>query len=178
MATTKITGLECIALIGTTALLGFGVLTPAMASATTAEQEGSAPANHSGENQKNARDGVYVWVKNRSSKQTIEVKNRYSGVTRTLAPGASTAFDKAFSTVTDEVELTVYVPGQREFEIDVSNPTIGWPNVTVDGDNETYSQWEQRSFAVDDSRVIVQRHNDQDKRKRFFIEITPPGPLS
>jgi hypothetical protein len=130
------------------------------------------------DSQRNGRDGVYVHVKNRSPKITIEVKNRQSGVPRFLKPGESTAFDKDYSSVYDEVELLVSIPKQQDFEIDASNPTIGWPNVTVDGDNENYSQWQERYFVVDETRVVVHRHNDQDDRKRFFIEITPPGSLT
>lgn len=175
---TTTTGFKRAALIGASTMLSLGFLTPAVAHATTTETpSGSVSAAAATENQFNSCDGVYVHVKNRSSTVTIEVKNRHSGVPRTLKPGESTAFDKAHSSVTDEVELEVRIPGQRAFEIDASNPTIGWPNVTVDGDNENYSEWEEMGFAVDDSRVMVQRHNDQDERKRFFIEITPPGPI-
>lgn len=130
------------------------------------------------ESDRKGRMGVWANIYNRSGKAEFRVKNRTTGATWTLAPHGSHAFDTEFQTVCDEVELSIQIPGQREFEIDIANPTMGWPNVTVDGDNENFSQWETKYFAVGDSRVEIQRHNDQDDRKRFFITITPPGPIA
>lgn len=123
------------------------------------------------------RMGVWVNIYNRSNTDTITVKNRRSGLRYLIPPRQSHAFDRDFVTAFDDIELTVQIVGAEDFDIDVANPTFSWPNVTVAGDNENFAEWETKSFVAGDSRVEVQRHDDQNDRKRFFINVTPPGPL-
>ena len=154
------------------------VAAPAAAAAAAPVTPATPAGPGASESDRNGPMGVWANSYNRSGKAEFTVKNRKTDATWTLAPHGSHAFDKEFQTVCDEIELSIQIPGQREFEIDIANPTMGWPNVTVDGDNENFSQWETKYFAVGDSRVEVQRHNDQDDRKRFFITIPPPGPIA
>ncbi len=171
---------QSIALAGTLATLTLGVIAPTVAQAASIAPattvDAAAPAT-ARESQPTGRMGVWANIYNRSGKATIWVKNRDTGQTFELKPKQSQAFDSEFTTVADEIELTIQHPGQKDFDIDIANPTTSWPNVTVDGDNENFSEWETQFFKSGDSRIEVQRHNDRDNRKRFYINITPPGPV-
>lgn len=166
--------------VAAAAMMGLSLVTPAAAHAAPTAAAASAvahatpsvPADHP-----NGRMGVWANIHNRSNTDTITVKNRRSGVHYDIKPRQSYAFDRDFVTACDEIELTVEIPGQEDFDIDIANPTFSWPNVTVAGDNENFAEWDTKYFVAGESRVEVQRHDDQNDRKRFFLNITPPGPL-
>lgn len=169
-----------IAVTGALASLTLGVIASTSAQAATsspsAPSDATAPAAAQA-SQTNGRMGVWANIYNRSGKATIWVKDRDTGQTFELKPKQSHAFDSEFTTAADEIELTVQHPGQKDYDIDIANPTTSWPNVTVAGDNENFSEWETKFFKSGDSRIEVQRHDDRDDRKRFYINITPPGPI-
>jgi hypothetical protein len=165
----------------TIAAIGLALAAPAaaeVAAAAPSLTQAAGASTEARDAQPTSRSGVWVNIYNRSGKTSFTVKDRDTGQTFEVKPRESKAFDRGFASVSDEVELSVHAPGQEAFDIDVANPTLSWPNVTVDGDNENFSVWETKFFASGDSRIEVQRHDDQNDRKRFFINITPPGPLS
>lgn len=103
------------------------------------------------------------------------MKNRRSGLHYLIKPRESKSFDREFVTGGDEIELTVQIASEEDFDIDITKPTMSWPNVTVAGDNENFSEWESKFFVAGESRVEVQRHDDQNDRKRFFLNVTLPA---
>ena len=79
-----------------------------------------------------------------------------------------------------DIELKVTPDSNPDhwFDIDISNPTIGYPSVSVNGTNKRFSEWETKWYSAGETRVEVQRHDDQNNRKRFYINISPPGPIA
>lgn len=169
-----------------TAVMGLSIISPVVAHATPTPPPPPAAATTAPagrptaeivDPQSNGRMGVWANIHNRSSKDSITVKNRRSGLHYIIKPRESKAFDREFVTWGDEIELTVQIAGQEDFDIDIANPTMSWPNVTVAGDNENFSEWQTKFFVAGESRMEVQRHDDQNDRKRFFFNITPPGAI-
>lgn len=175
------------------AVIGLAVMTPAFAQAAPAAPASPQPAPpataaapstgsplDAREARPNARSGVWTQLYNRSGKATFSVQDRNSGKVWKVGPKQTVAFDSDFTTVADDIELKVTPDSNPDhwFDIDISNPTIGYPNVSVNGTNKRFSEWETKWYSAGETRVEVQRHDDQNNRKRFYINITPPGPIA
>ena len=176
-----------------TAVIGLTLMTPAFAQAAPPAPVSSpppptvtapAPSNTSPleapDAQPNSRMGVWTQLYNRSGKATFSVQDRSSGKVWKVGPKQTVTFDSAFTTVADDIELKVTPDSNPDhwFDIDISNPTIGYPNVSVNGTNKRFSEWETKWYSAGETRVEVQRHDDQNNRKRFYINISPPGPIA
>lgn len=168
-----------------TVLLAAGVVVPTVA-APAAAATAPAPVVAAGTDQgraaqDNGHRGVQVEVKNRTKSKVIYVKDRNSGQVKMIPGGTSQTWAEPFKRVQDEVELAAYYDHRVDdpgIELDASNPALGWPTFSVDGDVENFSEDEMKVFNPGDgARYVVTRIGDSDDHKRFVVEVTPPGPI-
>lgn len=147
-----------------------GIATAAIMATTPLAGASAAPADA---DQLQGRLGISMEIRNMSSVDSIQVRDRDSGHQVALGPGEKATFSEHFHAAVDELELRTWKSGKGD-EIDAANPTFSWPNVTIDGDNENFSTGETKTFLSDSgTRYKVRRNNDTGEYKTFYTEITP-----
>lgn len=134
----------------------------------------SAASVPAGTDQLQGTLGVSMEIRNLSITETIKIHDRNTGREVVLKPGKRTTFSENFSTAPDELELHASTSRRNEGEdIDVSNPTLEWSNVTVENINRNFATNETRYYISDSNlnRYKVHRANDSGSHKVFYPEM-------